>query len=394
MGSGSKMVIMLVLSVLLILEVGWSEGCLEHERFALLRLRHFFSSPSRLQNWEDEQGDFCQWESVECSNTTGRVIGLDLSDTRNEDLGEGYLNASLFTPFQQLESLILSNNSIAGCVENEGLEMLSRLSNLKFLDLRMNLFKNSISSSLARLSSLTSLSLSHNKLEGSIEVKGSSKLQSLDLSHNNLNRIILSSLTTLSELYLSGMGFEGTFDVQEFDSLSNLEELYLSNNKGINNFVVPQDYRGLSKLKRLDLSGVGIRDGSELLRSMGSFPSLKTLFLEANNFTATTTQELHNFTNLEFLNLRHSSLDINLLKTIASFTSLKNLSMVSCEVNGVLDGQGFLNFKSLERLDMGGARNALNASFLQIIGESMASLKHLSLSYSILNANCTILNQA
>ncbi|KDO53179.1 hypothetical protein CISIN_1g0415701mg, partial [Citrus sinensis] len=222
----------------------------------------------------------------------------------------------------------------------------------------------------------------------------SSKLQSLDLSHNNLNRIILSSLTTLSELYLSGMGFEGTFDVQEFDSLSNLEELYLSNNKGINNFVVPQDYRGLSKLKRLDLSGVGIRDGSELLRSMGSFPSLKTLFLEANNFTATTTQELHNFTNLEFLNLRHSSLDINLLKTIASFTSLKNLSMVSCEVNGVLDGQGFLNFKSLERLDMGGARNALNASFLQIIGESMASLKHLSLSYSILNANCTILNQA
>lgn len=35
-------------------------------------------------------------------------------------MGEGYLNASLFTPFQQLESLILSNNSIAGCVENEG----------------------------------------------------------------------------------------------------------------------------------------------------------------------------------------------------------------------------------------------------------------------------------
>ena len=104
MVSGSKMVIMLVFSVLLMLEVGWSEGCLEHERFALLMLRHFFSSPSRLQNWEDEQGDCCRWESVECSNTTGRMVGLDLSDTRNEDLGEGYLNAYLFTPFQ------LSNN--------------------------------------------------------------------------------------------------------------------------------------------------------------------------------------------------------------------------------------------------------------------------------------------
>ncbi|KAK0607298.1 hypothetical protein LWI29_012801 [Acer saccharum] len=64
----------------------------------------------------------CQWERVECNNyTTGRVISLDLDETRNyEATGEWYLNASLFSTFQQLQWLDLSYNGIAGCVENEG----------------------------------------------------------------------------------------------------------------------------------------------------------------------------------------------------------------------------------------------------------------------------------
>ena len=53
-----------------------------------------------------------------------------------------------------------------------GLQMLSRLSNLKMLDLSGNSFYNSILSSVARLSSLTSLDLSENRLEGSINVRG------------------------------------------------------------------------------------------------------------------------------------------------------------------------------------------------------------------------------
>ena len=104
--------------LLIIFEGGWSEGCLDHERFALLRLKHFFNS--NLYDWVDDAGatDCCQWDRVECSNTTSRVIALDLSDTYEGEYW--YLNASLFTPFQQLESLDLTDNKIAGCVENEG----------------------------------------------------------------------------------------------------------------------------------------------------------------------------------------------------------------------------------------------------------------------------------
>ena len=114
-----------VVLILVSLESGWSEGCLEQERFALLQLKPFFNSLHYLQNWV--KGDYnnldcCQWDWVECNNdTTSKVISLDLSYTRDEEMGEWYLNASLFSPFQQLQMLDLWGNHIAGCVENEGL---------------------------------------------------------------------------------------------------------------------------------------------------------------------------------------------------------------------------------------------------------------------------------
>ncbi|KAH9753783.1 Receptor-like protein 13 [Citrus sinensis] len=360
--------------LLIIFKSGWSEGCLDHERFAFLRLKHFFNDPlNSLYDWVDGEGatDCCQWERVECSNTTGRVIALDLSYIYSGEYS-WYLNASLFTPFQQLESLDLTQNKIAGCVENEGIERLSRLNNLKMLNLSGNSFNNSILSSLTHLSSLRSLNLLWNRLEGSIDVKefdslrdleeldiggnkidkfvvskGLSKLKSLGLSGIKLNRSILSSLTVFSslrELHLRDTGFKGTFDVREFDSFNDLEVLDMRYNE-IDNLVVPQ--------------------------------------------------ELHNFTNLEYLTLESSSLHISLLQSIASiFPSLKNLSMSFCEVNGVVRGQGFPHFKSLEHFDMRFARIALNTSFLQIIGESMPSLKYLLLSYSTLGTNSSrILHQ-
>ncbi|KAH9753738.1 Receptor-like protein 13 [Citrus sinensis] len=360
--------------LLIIFKSGWSEGCLDHERFALLRLKHFFNDPlhNYLHDWIDGEGatDCCQWETVECSNTTSRVIALDLSYRYGGEYS-WYLNASLFTPFQQLESLDLTRNNIAGCVENEGLERLSRLNNLKMLNLSYNSFNNSILSSLSRLSSLRSLKLSHNKLEGSIDVKefdslrdleeldigwneidkfvvskGLRKLKSLGLSGTKLNRSILSSLSWLRELDISYTGFKGTFDIREFDSFNNLEVLDMSNNE-IDNLVVPQGYRGLRKLKSLHLSGVGIRDGSKLLQSIGSFPSLNTLYISWNNFIDTATAT-----------------------------------------------QGFPHFKSLEHFDMDDAPTALNTNFLQIIGVSMPSLKYLSLSVSTLSTNSSrILDQ-
>ncbi|KDO37791.1 hypothetical protein CISIN_1g0046172mg, partial [Citrus sinensis] len=135
------------------------------------------------------------------------------------------------------------------------------------LNLSGNSFNNTILSSLTHLSSLRSLNLNGNSLEGSIDVKefdslrdleeldigenkidkfvvskGLRKLRYLSLSGIKLNHSILSSLTVFSslrELYLDDTGFKGTLDIREFDSFNNLEVLDMSYNK-IDNLVVPQ----------------------------------------------------------------------------------------------------------------------------------------------------------
>ncbi|GAY52943.1 hypothetical protein CUMW_145820, partial [Citrus unshiu] len=354
---GSKRVwVSELIFIILVVKGWWSEGCLEQERSALLQLKHFFDGDQLLQNWVDDEyySDCCLWEGVECNNTTGRVIELHLGYTRNWESAEWYMNASLFTPFQQLESLYLIGNNIAGCVENEGLERLSRLNNLKFLYLDYNCFNNSIFSSLGGLSSLKHLSLFHNRLNGSVDIKGLeslSNLEELDMSFNAIDNLVvpkgldrLSRLNNLKFLHLGFNYFNNNIfsSVGGLDSLSNLEELDMSAN-AIDNLVVPK--------------------------------------------------ELHNFTNLEELILVESDLHVSqLLQSIASFTSLRNLSMQDSVLKGALHGQDFRKFKNLEHLDMLVAQVDVNTSFLQIVGESIPSLKFLSLIESSLNKN-TILDQ-
>ncbi|KAH9779232.1 Receptor-like protein 1 [Citrus sinensis] len=324
----------------------WSEGCLEQERSALLQLRHFFNDDKHLHYWVDDENysDCCQWEGVECNNTNGRVIKLDLRDTRNRESAKWHLNASLFTPFQQLESLDLSWNNIAGCVENEGLERLSRLNTLKILFLDHNYFNNNIFLSLGGLSSLRILSLAGNGLNGSIDIKG-------------------------------------------LDSLSKLEELDMSFN-AIDNLVVPKDYRGLRKLNTLYVGGraTAMIDGSKVLQSIGSLPSLKTLYLLFTNFKGTiVSQELHNFTNLEELILVESDLHVSqLLQSIASFSSLKYLSMRGCVLKGALHGQGLCELVHLQELYI--RDNDLRDSLLWCLA-NMTSLQVLNVASNQLTGN-------
>lgn len=112
---GPKWVWVKLLLMVVLLENCWSEGCSEQERVALLQLKHFFSI--RVEG-DENNSDCCQWGRVVCNNNTGRVMRLHLSLARDLSLRrEWYLNASLFSPFQELEWLDLSLNFIR---ENEG----------------------------------------------------------------------------------------------------------------------------------------------------------------------------------------------------------------------------------------------------------------------------------
>ena len=137
---GSKWVLVLVVLFLFVSLQGCLSqisGCWDEERVALLQLKHFFNRPNNpyllyveeehKSDWPvdgERNSDCCQWKRVECNNSTGRVISLNLQEARSWRLRGGYLNASLFSAFEQLEELDLSGNSIAGFVDNGGRSLL------------------------------------------------------------------------------------------------------------------------------------------------------------------------------------------------------------------------------------------------------------------------------
>jgi hypothetical protein len=114
----------MVLAIMTVSLEGWVPlGCLEEERIALLHLKDSLNYPNgtSLPSWIEADAHCCDWESIRCNSSTGRVTALLLWSVRNRELGDWYLNVSLFLPFQQLNSLILMDNRIAGWVEKKGL---------------------------------------------------------------------------------------------------------------------------------------------------------------------------------------------------------------------------------------------------------------------------------
>ncbi|KAK3232422.1 hypothetical protein Dsin_004303 [Dipteronia sinensis] len=330
---GSKWVLVLVIFMFVSLQGCLSQisGCWEEERVALLQLKHFFNDPNSLQDWvegdQHNNSDCCQWGRVYCNEST--------------------------------EVLDLSWNFIPGFVDNGGLDKPSRLTNLESLDLTYNMFNNDILSSINALPSLKYLNLSGNRLNETIDLQGldsCKNLTDLDLSRNRIEKVV----------FPKGL-----------DSLRNLEDLNMGYNP-IEKFISPKGSTGLRKLKTLYLYGLNVINGSSLLQSLGSFLSLKTLYLRGSFSDSTTNRDyLHNLTNVEELILDESFLYISLLQSIAAFTSLKHLSISGCQIYGILGFQDLPNFKNLTHMNM--SSSSLDINVLQIIGK-MTSLEFLSLS--------------
>ncbi|KAI8570564.1 hypothetical protein RHMOL_Rhmol01G0044500 [Rhododendron molle] len=225
--------------VMMMSVLGWRcFGCLEQERHALLTLKAninypYFDADGELSSWEAESTlSCCEWERVECNNSTGRVTGLSLFGTMTadvevvdggptwlEDEEVGYFNGSLFLPFEELVNLDLSSRGLAG------------LRNLQVLDLSGNLLNRTIQS-LLRLDDFVSLKW-------------------LDLSSTQIKSFEL---------------------VQGLSSLSNLEDLYLGSSCLNDNFL--QSIGVLASLKVLALSNGCLRGN---LHTQGNFQSPRLL---------------------------------------------------------------------------------------------------------------------
>uniref|UniRef100_A0A6N2KGX9 Uncharacterized protein n=1 Tax=Salix viminalis TaxID=40686 RepID=A0A6N2KGX9_SALVM len=368
-------VIMMVVS----LQVWLPLGCVEEERIALLQLKDSLNYPNgtSLPSWTKGDVRCCDWESITCNSSTGRVTELYLSDVRNGELGDWYLNASLFLPFQELKYLVLSGNQIAGWVENKecpsSLETLYLSSN--------NITKVVASGGPTNLSALylNNITAYGSSFQTSLQSLGAfPNLTKLDLSNNDLRGRILElrNLSSLEELVLDDCSLDEN-SLQSLGALSSLKNLYLEELSG----AIP--FRGFLNLKNLELLDLSSNtlNSSNIFQTIGTMTSLRSLLLvECNlNGQLPTSQGFLNLKNLELLDLSYNTLNSsNIFQTIGMMTSLKTLTLQNCSLNGQLPtSQGFLNLKNLELLDL--SYNTLNRSnIFQTIG-TMTSLRSLLL---------------
>ncbi|XP_038699733.1 receptor-like protein 45 [Tripterygium wilfordii] len=407
-----------VVMLVLLNGLGWSHGCVDQEREALLQLKPFFNG----LNWPESSNSSkcCEWERVECNVTTGRVIKLSLYNIPSwtdwfvntsyniESRTKWYLNVSYFLPFEQLISLDLSGNDISGCVENQGFEILSsRLKKLEALDLSGNNFNESIISSLSGLSSLKSLYLDDNEMGTSLDTNGFaslwrlSNLELLDLSYNKFNNSIMSSLRSLlsiKDLNLAYNELSGTINMQGFNNLVNLKKLDMQFNEitGFESFkgyveVLDLSYNrcnssvfaslnGLSQLRSLNLSGNQLI-GSVHLKGLVGLRNLEELQLNDNSIEEIAGPEGGNASLNKLKVLGLASLETNgkgtVLKPLGALSSLKTLDLQGNILNETNTLQGLFNLSTLEELFLDSS--SLHKDFLRSHVGSSTSLKVLHL---------------
>lgn len=157
--------------------------------------------------------------------------------------------------------------------------------------------------------SLTSLSLSHNKISEIEVLSKLTKLQYLNLDDNRISDI--SSLASLTELLTLDLDDNNITNIGTLSSLVNLTELYLYGNK-INDFTV---LSLLNKLNKLTLGNNEIAD----LNTFEPSTTLKSLDLSYNNIEDISILNRLTELNKLLINDNHN------LSTVDSLSSLHNL---------------------------------------------------------------------
>ncbi|XP_050289288.1 receptor-like protein 56 isoform X14 [Quercus robur] len=436
---GRSLVKWLLWGLIVLVHLHGHRGCFEEERMGLLEIKEEFArstpnatirdylSPSRrvyiLPSWVDDyKSECCEWERVTCDSTTGHVTHLSLHNIWEFDT-EGlyyyfidtselkdmvwFLNVSLFESLKELRSLNLSFNGIGGWIEHKVSESLLRLNKLESLDLDSNIFNQSIIQSLRLLTSLKSLNLSYNALEGSLPTKELSvfedleildlsnnrlngsetvqgsisllrlkKLERLDLGSNGFKRSIIQSLRLLKSLKTLSLRYnnlEGSFPIEELSVFEDLEKLDLSNNE-LNGSLTIQDFKNLSKLsklKHLDLRGNHFDEG--ILRSLGALSALTSLKLDNNEMEGPLyDQDLANLRSLEVLNLGGNNFNgslpkCSIPKSFSDLTNVESLDLSHNRLSGEIPPQlielTFLEVFSVAYNNLSGRTPDMKAQF-------------------------------
>ncbi|CAN6271466.1 unnamed protein product [Urochloa humidicola] len=222
--------------------------------------------------------------------------------------------------------------------------------------------EGSISPSLAGITNLQRLKLSHNSFSDGLpsELLFSSIINVLDVSFNHLSQVLqqedlnssMSNHRPLQVLNISSNLFTGEFPSMMWENKSNLVVLNASNN-----------------------SFQGWMPSSFCISS----PSFAELDLSYNQFSGSIPDSLGKCSVLRVLKAGHNNLRKTLPDELFNISSLEYLSFPNNGLQGILDGAHIVNLRNLVILDLGG--NMLNGKIPDSIGE-LKRLKELHLEYN------------
>ncbi|KAH7575487.1 hypothetical protein JRO89_XS02G0122500 [Xanthoceras sorbifolium] len=315
--------------------------CHDDERIALLQFKdsliiNKFASrdPSpypKVASWnlEKENSNCCLWDGIKCSEETGHVIRLDLS-----------------------------NSCLSGSINSTS--SLFHLVHLRWLSLADNDFNQSqIPSTIINLSRLSRLNLSMSGFSGQVpaELLELSKLVSLDLSYNDYLEIqrpglgsLFDKLSNLKVLNLSYVNISSSIP-HNLGNLSSLTYLSLASCQ-MQGPITPSICK-LSKLVFLDIENNDFSE--ELPTFIGCLGSLEILDVSECNFSGRVPSSFSNLTQLSYLDLSDNNFlgqDSSSLSWIAKNSKLNKLGLVNMNLIGEIPSW-LVNLTQLTKLYMG-----------------------------------------
>lgn len=317
------------LSLPLLLFLTWSfiilgTHQLQHSQTqVLLQLRKQLEYPALLEIWKDHTVDFCYIYS----STQVNISCQDNFITELKIVGDKTVKNNRFEGFS------IPNATLSGSFSMDSfVSTLARLTSLRSLSLVSLGIWGSLPDKIHRLASLEYLDLSSNFLFGSVPSKICTmvKLQTLSLDRNYFNGTVpdcLDSLLNLTVLSLSNNEISGK--LPDLGSLSNLNLLDFSQNKLDSKLPALPKAVVMASLSNNSFMG-------ELPHRYGQLVRLQQLDLSFNFLTGTPPEALFSLPNVSYLNLASNTLSGSLSSHIHCSSKLSYVDLSNNKLTGGL----------------------------------------------------------